>query len=135
MKMQHRGAIVSAQLTSEHYRRSLIVQGRMEIACKVTVKIPGTCINILLMEKYKQVVQQLYTEPKNEEILGSFLQANETIDGAEAQPISKKAKVRRKQTDKAVNRQKDIRHFCKKQGIITNTETRSKRPSVITIDE
>ena len=87
------------------------------------------------MEKYKQVVQQLYTEPKNEEILGSFLQANETIDGVEAQPVSKKAKVRRKQTDKAVNRQKDIRHFCKKQGIITNTETRSKKPSVITIDE
>ena len=135
MKMQYRGAIVSAQLTSEHYRRSLIVQGRMEIACRVTVKTPGTCINILLMEKYKQVVQQLYTEPKNEEILGSFLQANETIDGVEAQPVSKKDKVRRKQTDKAVNRQKDIRHFCKKQGIITNTETRSKKPSVITIDE
>ena len=53
-----RGAIVSAQLTSEHYRRSRIVQGGMEIACKVTVKILGTCVNILLMEKYKQLVQQ-----------------------------------------------------------------------------
>ena len=99
------------------------------------MKIPSTCVNILLMENYKQLVQQLFREPKNEEILGSFLQANETIDGVEAQPVSKKDKVRRKQTDKAVNRQKDIRHFCKKQGIITNTETRSKRPSVITIDE
>ena len=77
----------------------------------------------------------MYIEPKNEEMLGSFLQANETIDGVEAQPISKKAKVNRKQTDKTVNRQKDIRHFFKKQGIITNTETRSKRPSVITVDE
>ena len=84
-----RGAIVSAQLTGEHYRRFPIVQGGMEIACKVTVKIPGTCINILLMEKYKQLVQQLYIEPKNEEILGSFLQANETIDGVEAQTVSK----------------------------------------------
>ena len=98
----------------------------MEITCKITMKIPGTC---------KQLVQQLYIELKNEEILGSFLQANETIDGVEAQPVSKKAKVNRKQTDKTVNRQKDIRHFFKKQGIITNTETRSKRPSVITIDE
>ena len=34
-----RGAIVSAQLNSEHYRRSPIVHGGMEIACKVTVKI------------------------------------------------------------------------------------------------
>ena len=81
-----RGAIASAQLTSEHYRRSPIVQGGMEIACKVTVKIPGMCVNILLMEKYKQLKQQLYIEPKNEEILGSFLQANETIDG-ENKPI------------------------------------------------
>ena len=61
-------------------------------------------------------------------MLGSFLQANETIDGVEAQPISKKAKVNRKQTDKTVNRQKDIRHFFKKQGIITSTKTRSKSP-------
>ena len=49
-----RGAIVSVQLTSEHYRRSPIVQGRMEIACNVKVKIPGTCVIILLMEKYKK---------------------------------------------------------------------------------
>ena len=85
----------------------------MEIACKVTAKIAGKCASILLMEKYKQLVQQLYIEPKNEEILGSFLQANETIDGAEAQPVSKKATVKRKQTNKIVNRQKDICHFLR----------------------
>ena len=51
----------------------------MEIAWKVTLKIPGMCVNILLMEKYKQLVQQLYIEPKNEEMLGSFLQANKTM--------------------------------------------------------
>ena len=110
-------------------------QGGIEVACKVTVKIPGTCINILLMEKYKQLVQQLYIEPKNGEILGSYLQANETIDGVEAQQVWKKAKRKRKKTNKTVNRQNEIYHFFKKQGIITNTETLSKRPSVITIDE
>ena len=92
------GAIVSAQLTSEHYRRSPIVQGGME-----SHKISGTCVNILLMEKYKQLMQQLYIALKNEKTLGSFLQANETIDGAEAQSVSKKAKVKRKQTDKIIN--------------------------------
>ena len=66
-------------------------------------KIPGTCVNILLMEKYKQLMQQLYIALKNEKTLGSFLQANETIDGAEAQSVSKKAKVKRKQTDKIIN--------------------------------
>ena len=89
----NRETIVSAQLISEHYLRSPI---GMEVARKVTVKITGTCVNILLMEKYKQLVQQFYIEPKNEEILGLFLQANETIDRAEAQPVLKKAKVKRK---------------------------------------
>ena len=81
-------------------------QGGIEIACKVTVKIPGTCINILLMEKYKQLVQQLYIEPKNEEILGSYLQANETIDGVEAQQVWKKAKVKRKKPIKQLTDKK-----------------------------
>ena len=104
-----RGAIVRAQLTSKHYRRSPIVQGGMEIFCGVAVKTPGTCVNILLMEQNKQLVQQLYIEPKNEEILGSFLRANETIDGVETHPVSKKAKVKKKtkkQSNKTVNRQK-----------------------------
>ena len=65
------------------------------------------------MEKYKQLVQQFYIEPKNEEVLGLFLQANETIDGVKAQPVSEKVKVKRKQTDKTVDRQKDIRHFLR----------------------
>ena len=98
----------------------------METACKVSMKIPGKCVNILLMEKYKQLVQQLCIDPKNEEILGSLLQANETTDGVEAQPVSKKAKMKRKQTDKTVNRQNDIHHLFKKQGIIANTGTPRK---------
>ena len=34
------------------------------------------------MEKYAQLVKELYTEPKNEEILGSFLQAETTEDAS-----------------------------------------------------
>ena len=71
------------------------------------------------MERYKQLMQELYIELKNKETLGSFFQANEMIDGVEAQSILKKAKVKRKQTHKTINRQKDIHHFFKKQGIIT----------------
>ena len=35
--------------------------------------MPGTILNQLLMEQFKQLVQEKYVEPKNEEILGSFL--------------------------------------------------------------
>ena len=42
------------------------------IACHNTVKLPGTIKNHLLLDRYQQLVLDLYTEPKDEEILGSF---------------------------------------------------------------
>ena len=61
-----RGATVSLDLTGVNYRRSPLVQ--------VTARISGTVSNLLVMEKYKQIVEELYTEPKDEQILGSFLE-------------------------------------------------------------
>ena len=74
-----RGANVTAQVTSDHYWRSPLIQGGIEIPCEVTAKISGTVINLMIMEKYTQLAQELYTEPNNEEILGSFLRA-EAVD-------------------------------------------------------
>ena len=68
-----RGAVVQATLSTTHYRRSPLVQGGLEIACKVSVKMPGTIKNHLLMDRYFELVRSLYTEPKNEVFLGSFL--------------------------------------------------------------
>ena len=42
------------------------------------MSMPGTVINQLLMERYKQWVETLYAEPKEEEILGTFLQLENT---------------------------------------------------------
>ena len=70
-----RGANVSAKLTSTHYRRLPLVQGGIEISCVVTVSMPGTVINQLLMQRYKQLVETLYTEPKEEKNFGSILAA------------------------------------------------------------
>ena len=68
-----RGTILQATRPTTHYRRSPLVQGRLEITCKVSVKIPGTIKNHLLMDWYFELVRSLYREPKNEVILGSFL--------------------------------------------------------------
>ena len=92
-----RGATVTATLISEHYRRSPLVQGGMEIACRVTVSIPGTCLNILLMERYKKLVEETYTEPRSEEILGSYLNNLRNEDMEDGVQKNK----RRKQKDKA----------------------------------
>ena len=62
-----RGVTLTAELTSDHYRRSPLIQGGMEIPCKITAKVSGTVINLLLMKK-----------PKNKEILGFYLHAEAT---------------------------------------------------------
>ena len=40
--------------------------------------MPGTVINQLLMERYKQLVETLHTEPKEDKILAKFLQLENT---------------------------------------------------------
>ena len=58
-------ATATATLTSAHYRRSPLVQGDNEIPCRVSVTIPGTVNNLLILQKCKQLVEELYTEQKN----------------------------------------------------------------------
>ena len=55
-----RGAQISVVLTSTDYRRSPLVQGGFEIACKVIVNLPGTEQNHLLMDRYVETVKVKY---------------------------------------------------------------------------
>ena len=68
-----RGAVAYAELTSTHYRRSQIMQGGLEMLCKVTVKLHGTVKKHMLLSRYMQLVNSLYCEPKEAVILGSLL--------------------------------------------------------------
>ena len=105
-----RGATLTAELTSDHYRRSPLIQGGMEIPCKITDKISGTVINLLLMERHIQLVKELYTEPKNEEILGSYLHAEATgVDLPIPLPRNSPLSKRRKRSSDV--QMKDIRNF------------------------
>ena len=47
------------------------------------------------MERYKQLVEILYTEPKEEEILGTFLQLENT-DEQDLAPVAPKQKKKPK---------------------------------------
>ena len=51
--------------------------GGLEIPWKVLVSMHGTCLNLLLLERYKQSIDELYREPKEETVLGSFLTRNQ----------------------------------------------------------
>ena len=103
------GSII-AELTSDHHRRSLLIQGGIEIPCKVTSKIPGTVINLSIMEKHIQLVQKLYTEPKDEDILGSLLQV-ETTGTDDVAKVLRAVSEPKKRKNKSGVQTKDIRNF------------------------
>jgi len=118
-----RGAIVTVQLTSNHYRRSPLVQGGLEIKCKISVKTHVT-FNKKVLERYRSLVEELYTEPKDEEIIGSFIYVEDDDSGLSGnyQSATHKdvgtAKTRKKNETIAKKKNeannKDIRTFFKK---------------------
>ena len=69
-----RGAKVTATLTSTKYRKSPLFQGGLEIACIVNVSLPASIKGHLLIEKYKSMVNELYCNPKDEVVIGCFLE-------------------------------------------------------------
>ena len=73
----------------------------MEIGCKVTASIPGTCINILILKKYQDIIEENYTEPKKEAILGSYLVPND------ASEVDQEARVPRTATTLNTNKKRD----------------------------
>ena len=73
-KVYHdRGATVSFTLTGTHHCRWPLVKGGLKIPCKVSVTVPGTCLNLLSLKRYKQLSEKLNIEAKKVTLLGSFL--------------------------------------------------------------
>ena len=68
-----RGAVCTKKIRGKHYRRSPLVQGGLEIPCEVTISMIGSVVNHLLLAKYESLLKELYIEPKDEEIVGTFL--------------------------------------------------------------
>ena len=131
-----RGANVSAKLTSTYYRRLPLTQGGIEIPCVVTVSMSGTVISQLLMERYKQSVETLYTEPKEEEILGKFLQLENTGE-QDLTPVAPRQKKKPKCPPESDKNQKDIRSYFAATPCQATKKLETKKPkspNVITID-
>ena len=70
--------------------------------------MPGTVSNLLVLEKYWQLVEDLYTEPKNEEIFGSFLHA--IVTDQRPPPAKKNTKIKKAVPSK-VPEHKNIRNL------------------------
>ena len=67
-----RGAQVAVKIRGRHYRRSPLVQGGLEVPCEIKITMVGSIIHHLLF-RYESLLRELYIEPKDEEIIGTFL--------------------------------------------------------------
>ena len=56
----------------------MLIQRTLEIPFDVIVTMSGTIVNQLILEKYKKLVCEKYAKPKEEVIIGSFLEPNVT---------------------------------------------------------
>ena len=121
-----RGASVYAQLSSTYYRRSPLVQGGLEIPCIVVASMPATVRGKILTEKYIKLVHELYAEPKDERILGSFLNpvaaAPNIIDQPSCSSSTSGNKIN-KGKKASTNSSRDIREMMKKQSMDKEKKT------------
>ena len=115
MYLLDRGAVFSVELTSTNFRWSPLNQGSLEIPAKVTVTMPRTVKNHLLMEKYKEIVNERYAEPKDEEVLGSFLALPPVGKACKRDTRSEKSMKRERKTKENHHGQgQDIRQLFRK---------------------
>ena len=68
-----RAARILTVLTSAHYRKSVLVQGRMEILCQVKVEMSLTLKRGQILDRLIELVEVVYSEPMPLIILGSFV--------------------------------------------------------------
>ena len=72
--------------------------------------MPGTVISQLLMERYKQLVETLYTEQKEQEILETFLKLEKTGE-QDLAPVALRQKKKPKCPPENDKNQKDIQRY------------------------
>ena len=100
-----RHATVKAVITCLYYCRSPLFQGGLEIPCSVTVNMSGTIRNHLLSDQCRELVTELYCQPKDEIIIGNFLSPTEQVPIKRPQKRQKKVLIPEKETIQC----KDIR--------------------------
>ena len=121
-----RGATVKAVITCSYYRRSPLFQGGLKIPCSVTVSMQGTIRNNLLLDRHRELVTELYCEPKDEIIIGNFILPTEQVPIERPQKRQKRVSVPEKETIQC----KDIRFLFRWQEENNKNQDKNKETNV-----
>ena len=93
--------------------------------------MPGTFLNHLLLDQYRELVTELYWEPKDEIIIGNFLSPTEQVPIEKPQKRRKKVSVSEKETIQC----KDIRLLFRRQEENNKNQDKNKEKNeTIVID-
>ena len=65
--------VVTVKVTEKHFRWSPLVQGGLEVPCENSVWMSSSIVNHTLLQRYDTLLREIYTEPKEEEVMGTFL--------------------------------------------------------------
>ena len=96
--MIDRGALVFVKVSSTNIRRSPLFQGGLEIPCIVTVSYPKTINGKQVLDRYRQMVNDLYKDPDDPIIIGSIEENSvDSVDWRKSVTVSKKKKEKRKE--------------------------------------
>ena len=110
-----RGARVQATVNGKHYRRSPLIQGGLEVPCLAIFAMPRSIMNHLLIAQYEKLLGELYLEPKDEEIMRTFLSVireNDFLETNQCTPCEASSSTKNKK--KAEVRSRDIRDMFRK---------------------
>ena len=115
------------KLTSRHYRFSPLVQGGVEIKCEVVINSRAAVLQARLTAHYVELIQNLYTEPKEERVMGELVfDFVITLSSMVNMPVLPTLKKRKKKatTTNATTRNRDILEMFS--GSKKNKKTASK---------
>ena len=127
-----RGISMHCKLTSRHYRCSPLVQGGLKIKCEVVINSRATVLQPRLTAYYLELIQNLYTEPVEERVIGelvfSFAMTLPPIVNMPVLPTLKKRKKKATAT-KATTRNREIREMFS-----SSKKTQPANDNVIVLD-
>ena len=101
-------------LSSEHYRRSPLVQGGLELESQAAIEIQAIILQVILTSRCQDLFKDLYTEPTEDtavENLFNFVMALPPTVVKQQAPGKKKKKSASTSTSTPISNNRDIREL------------------------
>ena len=135
-----RGATSFIKLHSTNYCVSPLVQGGLEIPCRVEIQMPLTLNNREIIDLYKNMIDFSYDSHEKDFVVGSFVSTNEEVVSILEACISSARKKNKLGKEDPQHEKSDIRSFFYVPSILSSTPRRDDTNveivcKVVTIDD